>query len=321
MTQKKKLLVLGGSGFVGKSIIEYIKLKKLSKHKINELITISRSNISKDFNTNRIKFTFIKKDLIKLKKIPEVDYIIYCLRSDNVKKSDKHFNHFLKLIRKYKKKPKILFTSSGAVYGNRLYKKSDKQVEFSENDIINLEKIKKLDKKKIKYALEKVHIEKKFHNLGKKNYKVSIARCFNFIGKEMAYSDQAVGSLMRDVIKNKSIIKLKTTMNVYRGYLNDIDMVNWLLTIIHYSNYNCPIFNVGSNKSINVRTLAKLIGKTYKKKVLLKKLKNKTCDCYVPSINKAKRLLKLKDSINLNKSINLIRTYKYEKNFYSNTDI
>ena len=126
---------------------------------------------------------------------------------------------------------------------------------------------------------------------------------------------------MRDVIKNKSIIKLNTTINVYRGYLNDIDMVNWLLTIIHYSNYNCPIFNVGSNKSINVRTLAKLIGKTYKKKVLLKKLKNKTCDCYVPSINKAKRLLKLKDSISLNKSINLIRTYKYEKNFYSNTNI
>ena len=94
--------------------------------------------------------------------------------------------------------------------------------------------------------------KKNFVILEKKNYKVSIARCFNFIGKEMAYSNQAVGSMMRDVIKNKSIIKLKTTMNVYRGYLNDIDMVNWLLTIIHYSNYNCPIFNVGSNKSINV---------------------------------------------------------------------
>ena len=321
MTQKKKLLILGGSGFIGKSIIESIKLRKLSKHKINELITISRSNIYQDFNANSVKFKFIKKDILKLKKIPEVDFIIYCLRSDNIKISDKYFNHFLRLIRKYKKKPKILFTSSGAVYGNRLYKKSDKQVKFSENDVINKKKINKLSKKKIKYALEKFHVEKKFHNLGKKNYKVSIARCFNFIGKEMAYSNQAVGSMMRVVIKKKSIIKLNTTMNVYRGYLNDVDMVNWLFTIMHYSNINCPVFNVGSSKSINIRTLAKLIAKTYKKKVLLKKLNNKMFECYVPSINKAKRLLKLKDSISLNKSINLIRTYKYEKNFYSNTNI
>ncbi len=321
MTQKRKLLILGGSGFIGKSIVECIKQRKLSNHKINELISISRSDTYQDFNTNKIKFKFIKKNILKLKKIPEVDFIIYCLRSDNIKISEKYFGHFLKLIRKYKKKPKILFTSSGAVYGNRLYKKSDKQVKFSENDIIDKKKINKLNKKKIKYALEKFHIEKKFRNLGKKNYKVSIARCFNFIGKEMAYSNQAVGSMMRDVIKNKSIIKLNTTMNVYRGYLNDIDMVNWLFTIMHYSNYKCPVFNVGSSKSINIRTLAKLIAKIYKKKVLLKKLNNKTFECYVPSINKAKRLLKLKDSISLNKSINLIRTYKYEKNFYSNTNI
>ena len=121
-------------------------------------------------------------------------------------------------------------------------------------------------------------------------------------------------------LKNNKI-KLNTTMNVYRGYLNDIDMVNWLFTIMHFSNYTCPVFNVGSSKSINIRTLAKLIAKIYKKKVLLKKLNNKTFECYVPSINKAKRLLKLKDTISLNKSINLIRTYKYEKNFYSNTNV
>ena len=61
MNQKKKILILGGSGFIGKSIVECIKLGKLSKHKINQLISISRSGICQDFNKNKIKFKFIKK--------------------------------------------------------------------------------------------------------------------------------------------------------------------------------------------------------------------------------------------------------------------
>jgi len=321
MNQKKKLLVVGGSGFFGKSIFEYFKNKKQIKYNINEIILISRSFIHKNFDINFKKFKFIQKDFMKLKKIPESDYIIYCLRSNSKRKSEKYVNYFFKLIKNYKKKPKILFTSSGAVYGNRIFKQSERKKKFSENDPINLKKISKLDKKKMKYALEKIHLEKKFHSLGKNNYKVSIARCFNFIGKEMIHSNQAAGSLIQDIVKDKKTIKLNTSINVYRGYLNAEDMVVWLLTILNYSNYKCPIFNVGSSTPTNIRALAKLIGKIYKKKIVLKKLNDKIFDYYVPSTTKANRLLKLKTWISLNKSVNLIRNYKYEKNFNSNTNI
>ena len=42
----KKLLILGGSGLFGKSIIDYGTDKKLIKHKIDEIYIISRSKIS-----------------------------------------------------------------------------------------------------------------------------------------------------------------------------------------------------------------------------------------------------------------------------------
>ena len=123
-------MILGGSGFFGKSIVSYLIRKKKAIHKINEITIVSRSKIFHDFKENNIFFRFISNDFKKLKKIPEVDYIIYCLRNDNLNISKKYYNHFLKLIRKYKKKPKILFTSSGAVYGNRIIKKSEKKKNF-----------------------------------------------------------------------------------------------------------------------------------------------------------------------------------------------
>ena len=97
-------------------------------------------------------------------------------------------------------------------------------------------------------------------------------------------------------------------------------MVNWLLTITKNSNYDCPIYNLGSDRSVNIRSIAKIIGKIYKKKVLLNKLDSSKCDYYVPSTTKAKNLLKLKNSINLTKSLNLFKKYKYEKNFYRNSN-
>ena len=70
------------------------------------------------------------------------------------------------------------------------------------------------------------------------------------------------------------------------------------------SNKKCPIFNVGSDREINLRVLGKKIAKIFNRKLKLKKIKKNQLDYYVPSINKAKKLLKLKISINLNDSIN-----------------
>ena len=293
----KKLLIIGGSGLFGKSIIDRGIDKKLIKHKINEIYVVSRSKISNKKKYQHIKINYITKNIVDIKKIPSVDYIIYAIRNKNIKNSQKYFDHFVKLLKKIKKKPKILFTSSGADYG----KNNDKK-KRTENTVINLNKINKLEGYKKKYALEKICMENKFIDLGFLNYNVSIARCFNFLGKYSLEDGQAIGSMISEGF-NKKMILVNNSTNVYRGYLNTDDLVDWLLIVLKNSNKSCPIFNVGSDKAINIKSLGKKIAKLFNKDLRLKK-KNIETDYYIPSINKAKKLLKLKISINLNDSLN-----------------
>ena len=59
----KKLLIIGGSGFFGKSIVDCAINKKLIKHKINEICIISRSKISQKKTYKHIKVTYITKNI------------------------------------------------------------------------------------------------------------------------------------------------------------------------------------------------------------------------------------------------------------------
>ena len=294
----KKILILGGSGFMGSSIIDYGIEKKLIKYKINEIYVLSRTKKSSNKRYKHIKINYITKNIINLKRIPQVDYIIYCLRNYNIKISNGYFNNFLRLLKTIKRKPKILFTSSGAVYGKNTDKIKDK-----ENKKISLNSVNKLTGYKKKYAKEKIFIENRFIELGKKNYDVSIARCYTFIGKNILKYNFAISSLINDSVKKENIT-LNTSMNVYRSYMHSDDMVKWLIQILKKSNNECPIYNLGSNKTINLRTLTKNIAVLVKKKPILKKILSKKFDYYVPSITKAKKQLKLKISISLNDAIN-----------------
>ena len=304
----KKLLILGGSGFIGSSIVDYGVDKKLIKNKIDEIYILSRSNKTKQEKYKHIKITYINKDILNVKKIPRIDYIIYCLKNKSIKVSNNYFNQFLKLLKTLKKKPNILFISSGAVYGKNTIKKKD-----TENKRIIIESIYDLDGYKKEYSKEKIFLEKKFKELCKKNYKVSIARCYTFIGKNITRYKFAISDLINDA-NNMTRIKLKSKINVYRSYMHSDDMSNWLITIVKNSNTKCPIYNVGSNKIVNLKNLTKKIGIMVNKKISLNANKSKKFDYYVPSIAKAYKELNLKISINLNDALNSIIKRSNDKN-------
>ena len=92
------------------------------------------------------------------------------------------------------------------------------------------------------------------------------------------------------------------------------DMSNWLITIVKNSNTKCPIYNVGSNKIVNLKNLTKKIGIMVNKKISLNTNKSKKFDYYVPSITKAYKELNLKISINLNDALNSIIKRSNDKN-------
>ncbi len=272
----KTLTIIGGSGFLGKSIIDYAQKKGLSKWQINKIICISRRKIYLK-NRNSFKVKYITGDISKLKKLYPADYIMYAVNSDSSKKNLSAIKNFSLLLEKLPKKTKILFTSSGAVYGSIKSKK--------------------------KYAKNKLILENIFKSYGKKGYQVSIARLFTFIGNRILNDKKyAISDFINSGFYKKKII-LKSKNKVYRSYMHSDDMARWLITILASSNTKCPIYNVGSDESISLQNLAKIIGKIFKKPVEIKKTNNKKIERYVPSIKKARKELNLKINYKLRTSL------------------
>ena len=80
-------------------------------------------------------------------------------------------------------------------------------------------------------------------------------------------------------------------------------MCKWLIKIGEHSSTDCPIYNVGSNKTINIAKLAQDLSIIYKFDLVIKKPKKIKHDFYVPSTNLANRKLKLKNTINIKDAI------------------
>ena len=79
------------------------------------------------------------------------------------------------------------------------------------------------------------------------------------------------------------------------------------------SNNKCKIYNVGSDKEIEIQKLAKLIGIIFNKPVSITNFKSKKVDKYVPNIVKTQQELGLKINNDLMKSILLTINYIDEK--------
>lgn len=276
----KTLTIIGGSGFVGKSLIDFSNKKGLLRWKINKLICVSRKKISLKRKGNITNIKYITADIKKLKKLNKTDLIIFAVNTNKKLNDIKAAKKFVLLIKKLPKKTKILFTSSGAVYGKVKNKK--------------------------KYAETKKIIENMFINLGSNGHKVSIARMFTFIGKRILDDkNYAISQFINSGLKKKPI-EVKTKSKIYRSYMHSDDMVRWILTILSKSSSKCPIYNVGSNESISIQNLAKLVGRIFKTKVKIKQPSNKKIERYIPIIKKAQKELNLKLNYNLRTSLHSI---------------
>ena len=294
----KTLLIIGGGGFLGGSFFDYATRYTFSKWYITKIIFLSKKGkkFKKIKTKNKsIEFTYIKKNIKKIKSLPYCDYIIYAANSSNNKENIDGLINFIKIIKKSPKKLKILFTSSGAVYGiNNKFKK------ISENKKIILKKIDKLNGYKINYAKTKLLMEKKIISLSKLNHKISIARLFTFFGKRILKDKKfAITNLVHSARNNKRI-KIYSNNNVFRSYMSSEDLVEWLLKILIAAGHKYQIFNVGSDKAISIKDLALNICSIVNKKLVFSKNITKTIDFYVPSIEKAKNELNLKIKRDLN---------------------
>lgn len=308
------LLLIGGTGFFGKSVIDGFNRGLLEPWGICSIDVISRgANSLKQTNPSLIsnKVRLHELDITNCQFLPEAKYVIHAAASTDARnylnQSEIEKKNILaaaynycELAKKFHLKSKVVFCSSGAVYGQQSAK-----LEYLSEDT-PLAPINTLDPVKRDYAAAKRDSENAFKDLALGGLSVAIARCFAFVGQYLPRDQHfAIGNFLNDAIRGQ-IIKINSPHHVYRSYMYADDLVIWLMSIAEAGSSSCPIFNVGSDQAIELDELCKKISLIIGGYHENRKITDSIIDRYIPSICKAKEILGLQLEYDLNKSLHTL---------------
>ncbi len=295
------LLIIGGSGFFGKSILDMFQRGGLAHWNVDKVIAVSRNAKQMEIEVPELvkgNVDLIELDIASTSYLPEADYVIHAATSadarnymtagknerENIQAGILNYCH---LVRKINRNTKLLYISSGAIYGTQPPEISHIKETYLFKDASDIPEGKR------DYTIAKREAEELIKKLGDDGFNVSVARCFSFVGKYLPRDQHfAIGNFIEDVI-NKRIIVVKAKHKVYRSYMYADDLVEWMMTILDHASPDCPIFNVGSDQPILLRYIADEISKRYHLQVKIAEELDNKLDHYIPSIEKAKAQLSL----------------------------
>lgn len=308
-----KLLVIGGSGFFGKSILDAYSRGLLKNWGINEVAIIARRATSLRSSHPYLVnsgVTLIDEDIATCSSIPHAEFVIHAAASTDAanyleKPLEERRNilagtmNYCKLASKYHLNSKIVYCSSGAVYGQQL----ENVFGLSEESPFN--PIDKMPSGKRDYAAAKRDAEYEIQKLGEYGLSVSIARCFAFVGPYLKRDQHfAIGNFIEDGLQNRSIL-VKASNAVVRSYMYADDLVVWLMTLASHANVKCPIINVGSEEAIDIVDLANEVANYFGVQVTAPVVRDSNTDRYIPSTKKAFFELGLSLKFNLIEAIDV----------------
>lgn len=302
------LLVIGGTGFFGKSILDAFQRGLLLPWGITKVIAMARNPEKLQEECPELLSEHVelyRGDIATIEVLPEADYVIHAAASTDASKylSQSEVErrniimgmlNYCRLAPVYHRNSKIVFCSSGAVYG---YQPANVEALREDMDFGNAEG---LVEAKRAYAMAKRDSEKAVAKLGNQHdLNVSIARCFAFVGKYLPKDQHfAIGNFMADVLAKRPI-EVKANKLVYRSYMYADDLVEWLMTIAENSAVSCPVYNVGSDEVLELHDFAKALGITYQVGASLAEISSNDVDRYIPDIAKSKMQLGLYCKINI----------------------
>jgi CDP-paratose 2-epimerase len=289
-----KILITGGSGFVGSNIGIYLK-KKIKNVKISSLDNLMR-NGSK-INRNRLKKFNIKnfnvdiENFNKIKLIPKFDLIIDCCAEPAIEASKKDpdrvfktnligtFNILKKCI---KDNANIIFLSSSRVYSIHELRKFTKNLNIAKPQKINrkINENFKTSSASSLYGFTKIASEKLIKEFFfKSNLKYVINR-FGVIAGPWQFGKQDQGFV--SLWMSKHIFKKKLTYIGFGGngyqirdvlHIDDVCEII-LIQIKKLKNVNNKTFNIGGgvNNIISLKSLTSKCEKLTKNKIKIKKI-------------------------------------------------
>lgn len=194
---------------------------------------------------------------------------------------------------------KLLFTSSGAVYG----KQPGNLTHISED---YLGAPNPLDPTSVYGEGKRIAETMCALTASNSNIEIKIARCFAFVGPHLPLDAHfAIGNFIGDILAKRPI-KIGGDGTPRRSYLYAADLAIWLWTMLFKAPTLVPI-NVGSASDLSILELAHAVAQTLNPSTDIQVAKQPIPGAaparYVPSVDRAKDILGLIESINLQEAI------------------
>jgi dTDP-glucose 4,6-dehydratase len=298
-----RTLITGGTGFVGKALLEATPSNHLGT------ITIAARNQPLYIPPG---ITFCHWDL--LEKCPleaNFDLLIHAATPAIIDVANPFITYETSLLtmanlisfaEQHKRAPRILFTSSGAVYGDR--SGDSARIEENWDTIDNAVSLSE-------YGRGKLMAEELLRDACQAGKCESIiARLFAFSGKFLPLDQHfAIGNFVGQAVLDRRITVRGDGQSV-RSYLDSADMASWLITAALEGTSDFPI-HIGSERSIKISDLAALVaeiaGELLNQEVQVEVMGKKSAidgvRSYVPSTKLTRQTLLVREIVNLEDSI------------------
>jgi dTDP-glucose 4,6-dehydratase len=193
---------------------------------------------------------------------------------------------------------KLLFTSSGAVYG-----KQPPEISHIPEEYVGAPET---TDPSTAYGQSKRASEFLCAADRSSDLQAKIVRCFAFVGPYLPLdANYAVGNFIRDGLKGGPIL-VHGDGTPRRSYLYAADLVIWLWTIL-FRGQSCRPYNVGSDEDLSIIELAQRVKEVVDPEIRVdvaeKSITGKPVERYVPSVERCKSELGLQVRIPLLEAI------------------
>lgn len=286
-----RIFMTGGTGFFGKSFFDYLETHERCKWRDAEYVVLSRHP-----HQSNGRITYVQGDVCDFS-FPKghFDAIVHMASPIQGAMPDAETEEVIRrgasrvlAFANTANVDRLLFTSSGAVYGPSFESNSEEE---------RCRPVTGYGKAKL--AAERLFVESGLN--------VSIARCFAFVGSRLPRNGMfAIGNFIQDCVDNRQIV-IKGDGTPMRSYLYADDLVEWLLAILERGVSGRP-YNVGSDEGISILDLAKRVRSVVGTKneiQVLSNLAGARPSVYVPDVSRARDELGLSVRVGLDEAIRL----------------
>lgn len=312
----RSLLLIGGSGFFGKSFLDAHRRGLLAPWSIDRILVVARSASALRREHPALvgaSVTLLDADAARVADLPKADFVVHAATSTDARRYAEDpktecanmlaaIDNYALLAEKLHQSSRIVFASSGAVYGQQppdLPEIAENFVPLGGGE---------LAESKRHYAEAKRLSEARIKALGDSGIRTSIARCFAFVGHYLPRDQHfAIGNFLADGLARRAI-QVQARKAVYRSYMHADDLVRWLMTLADAADCEARAYNVGSDEAATMGEIAEIVARRFGVPAKVPAITDPAVDRYVPSITRARAELGLALSFSLESAVDEVAT-------------